>query len=60
MTLSLDIQHNSIECRYAGCRDYLNVMLSTVMLNDVMLSVARLNVIMLSAVAPFEVDQQCN
>jgi len=26
-------------CRYAECRDYLNVMLSVVMLNVVMLSV---------------------
>ncbi len=43
MTLSIDIQHNSIECqyadcRYAECRDYLNVMLSIFMLNVVMLS----------------------
>ncbi len=43
-TLSIDIQHNSIEChhaecRYAECRDYLNVMLSVVRLNVVMLSV---------------------
>jgi hypothetical protein len=42
MTLSIDIQHNSIECHYALCRDYLNVMLSVV----------RLNVIILSVVAP--------
>ncbi len=39
MTLSIDIQHNSIECYYAVCRDYLNVMLSVIMLNVVMLSV---------------------
>jgi hypothetical protein len=62
MTLSIDIQHNSIECHnaeccYAECRDYLNVMLSVVMLivvrlNVVMLSVVRLNVVMLSVVAP--------
>ncbi len=32
------------ECRYAECRDYLNVMLSVV----------RLNVVMLSVVAPLE------
>jgi hypothetical protein len=38
----IDIQHNSIECHYAECRDYLNVMPSVV----------RLNVIMLSVVAP--------
>ena len=54
-TLSLYIQHNSIECHYAEChnaecRDYLNVMLSVVMLNVVMLSVVRLNVVMLSVV----------
>jgi hypothetical protein len=47
MTLSKDIQHNSIECHYAKCyytecRDYLNVILSVV----------RLNVVMLSAIAP--------
>ncbi len=28
--LSIDIQHNSIECHYAECRDYLNVTLSVV------------------------------
>ncbi len=28
MTLSIDIQLNSVECHYAECRDYLNVMLS--------------------------------
>ena len=60
MTLSIDIQHNSIECHYAeclyaDCRDYLNVMLSVVRLNVVMmsvvmLSVVRLNVVMLSSV----------
>ncbi len=52
MTLSIDFQHNSIECYYAECRDYLNVMLSAVMLNVIMLSVVRLNVVMLSVVAP--------
>jgi hypothetical protein len=57
MTLSIDIQHNRIECHYAECHyaecgDYLNVMLSVVMLNAVMLSVVRLNVVMLSVVAP--------
>jgi hypothetical protein len=55
MTLSIDIQHKSIECHYAEChyaecRDYLNVML-----NVIMLSVVRLNVIILSAVAPCSV-----
>jgi hypothetical protein len=59
--LSIDIQHNSIEyhyaeCHYAQCRDYLNVMLSVVMLsvvrlNVVILSVVRLNVVMLSVAA---------
>ncbi len=52
MTLSIDIQHNSIECHYAEChyaecRNYINVML-----NVVMLSVIRLKVVMLSVVAP--------
>jgi hypothetical protein len=59
MTLSIDIQHNSIEfhyaeCRYAECCDYLNVMLSVLMLNVVMLSVVMLNVVMVSVVAPFK------
>jgi hypothetical protein len=49
MTLTIDIQHNSIECHYAECCDYLNVML-----NVIMLSVVRLNVIMLSVVAPLQ------
>jgi hypothetical protein len=44
MTLGIDIQLNSIECHYAECRDYLNVMLSVVSLNVVMVSVvARFN-----------------
>ncbi len=34
-----DTQHNSIECHYAECRDYLNVMLRVVMLNVIMMSV---------------------
>ncbi len=44
-TLSInDTQHNRkeghyAECRYAVCRDYLNVMLSVVRLNVIMLSV---------------------
>ncbi len=70
-TLSIDIQHNSIECHYPECRDYLNVMLSAIMLsaiilsaimlNVVMLSVVRMNVVMLSVIAP-QIDQQifCN
>ncbi len=52
MTVSIDIQHNSIECNYTECCDYLNIMLSVVMLKIVMLSVVRLNVVMLSVVAP--------
>ncbi len=44
MTLSIGIQHNNIECHYAEClydecRDYLNVMVSVIMLNVVILSV---------------------
>ncbi len=48
MTLTIDIQLNSIECHNAECRDYLNVMVSVIML-----SVEGLNVVMLSVVAPF-------
>ncbi len=51
-TLSIEIQHYSMKCHYAECRDYLNVVLCIVMLNVVMLSVVRLNVVMLSVVAP--------
>ncbi len=56
-TLSIDIQHNSIEYHYAECKDNLNVMLSVIRLSVVrlivvMLSVVRLNVVMLSVVAP--------
>ncbi len=40
------------ECHYVECRNYLNVMLSVIMLNVIMLSVVRLNVVMLSVVAP--------
>jgi hypothetical protein len=47
MTIIIDIQHKIIECHYAECRDYLNVMLSVVML-----SVIRPNVVMLSVVSP--------
>jgi len=39
-----------MECHYAECRDYLNVVL-----NVVMLSVVRLNVVMLNVVAPKKV-----
>ena len=50
-TLRIDIQHNSIECHYAECQDYLNVVrLNVLRLNVVMLSVIRLNVVMLSVV----------
>jgi hypothetical protein len=56
ITLSINdsqhrIQHNSIECHYAECRDNLNVMQCVVMLNVVMLCVVMLNVVMLSDVA---------
>jgi hypothetical protein len=51
-TLSIDIQHNSIECHYAECRDYLNAILRLVMLNVVMLGVVRLYLFILSVVAP--------
>ena len=50
MTLSIDIQHNSIECHYAECCDYLNVTLSVIMLNVIRLNVIRLNVIRLNVV----------
>jgi hypothetical protein len=50
MTVWIDIQHNSKQCHYAECRDYLNVMLSVVMMNVVMLSVVMMNVVMLSVV----------
>ncbi len=54
MTLSIMIL--SIECRYAECRDYLNVMpLSVSTLSVVMLSVVTLNVVMLSVMVPFRV-----
>ncbi len=47
----------SIECRYADfryaeCRDYLNVMLSVVMMSNVTLNVIILSVVMLSVMAP--------
>ncbi len=73
MALSIDIQHYSMECHYAECRDYLNVklsivmlnvimlnvvMLNDVMLNVVMLSVVWLNVVMLSVVAPSQTLDQ--
>ncbi len=48
MTLIIDFQHNSIECLYAECRDYVNVIMSVVWLNAVMLNVVMLNVIMLN------------
>ncbi len=51
MTLSIEIQHNSIECHFAECRDHLNVMLSVIILNVIVLSVVRLNVVMLIVVA---------
>jgi hypothetical protein len=50
MTLSIDIQHNSIEHHYAECRDYLHVMLSVIMLNVIMLTVIMLSVVGLNVV----------
>jgi hypothetical protein len=63
MTFSIDIQHSSIECHYAEnhyaeCCDYLNVMLSVIMLNVVMLSAVMQNVVMLSVVAPYNMSNQ--
>jgi hypothetical protein len=52
MTLNIDIQYNSIECHYAECRDYLNVMLSVILKNVIMLSVVSLNVVLLRVIAP--------
>ncbi len=43
------------ECRYAACLDYLNDMLSVIMLNVAMLSVKILIVIMLSVLVPSNV-----
>jgi hypothetical protein len=43
--MTLSIEGNYAECRYAKCRDYLNVTLSVVMLN-VAMSVVMLNVAM--------------
>jgi hypothetical protein len=40
------------ESRYAECRNYLNVMLSVIMLNVPMLSVIVLNIVMLSVMTP--------
>ncbi len=40
----------STKCRYAECRDYLNVMLNVVMLRVIVLIM--LNVVMLNVVAP--------
>jgi hypothetical protein len=66
MTLSIDTQHNSVEChyaerRYAECRHYAErryaeshdffVMLNVIMPNVIMLSVVRLNVILLSVLS---------
>jgi hypothetical protein len=52
MTLNIDIQYNSIECHYAECRDYLNVMLCVIMKNVIVLSVVSLNVVLLRVIAP--------
>ncbi len=48
MTLSIDIHDNSIACRCAECHDYLNSMLSVIMI-----AVVGLNVVILSVVAPW-------
>ncbi len=59
MTLSIDTQHNNTEWHYAQCRNFCNIILSLVMLNDmlndllnVMLSVAIINVVWLCDMAP--------
>ncbi len=52
MTLSIDIQHDSIEGNYAECHDYINVMLSVIMLIVIMLIVIMLSVVRLSVIAP--------
>jgi hypothetical protein len=39
----------SVITHYAECRNYLNVIVSVVMLNVIMLSVVRLNVVMLGS-----------
>jgi hypothetical protein len=48
MILSIDIQHK--QCPYTECHNYINVMLSVVMLNVINLNAVRLNVDMLSVV----------
>ncbi len=55
MTLSIGIQHNSIECHYAECCNYLNVILSVVLL-----SVVRQNVVILSVVMPIVIILSVN
>ena len=39
-----------VECSYAECHGYLNVMLSVIMMTIVILSVVMINVIMLNAI----------
>ncbi len=54
MTLgSIDIQHKHTQCRfhYAESHDFLNVIVSAVMLTDIMMSVIMLNVVIQSVVA---------
>ncbi len=52
--MPLGIESSYAEYRYAECRDYLNVILSVIMLNVIILSVVTLNVIMLRVVGPFQ------
>jgi hypothetical protein len=42
----------SVECCYAECHNYLNVMMGVILLNVVMLSVIMLNIIILNVLAP--------
>jgi hypothetical protein len=48
--LTFSIKCHFAEYRYVECQDYLNVMLSVIMLNIVMLSVVMLNIVMLSVI----------
>jgi hypothetical protein len=50
--MTFSIMTLCIECRYAGCHDYLNVMLNIAMLIVVTLNVVMLNVAVLSVVGP--------
>jgi len=60
-TLSIDIQHNSIECHNAEYCDYLNVKLSVIMLYVVMLSVVTLSVVRLNVyLSGTDINNLCN